>query len=106
MQGFDKIIEQRIQQAIDNGDFDNLELKGQPLDFSHLSLLPAEMRMGYTVLKNSGLIPEEMELKKEIYSIEQLINSSELSEVETATEKEKLKEKILKYKIMMESKKK
>lgn len=105
MQGFDKIIEQRIQEAINNGEFDNLDLKGQVLDFSYLKSLPEDVRMGYTILKNSGLLPEEMQLKKEIYSIEELINSSKLSGVELETEKEKLKNKLMRYKMMMEKRK-
>ena len=102
MLGFDKIVEQKIQEAIKNGEFDDLELKGKPLDFSDLSSLPDENRMAYKILKNSGLLPEEMELKKEIFNLENIINSGDLSGEKLKSEKEKLKDKILKYKVLIE----
>jgi hypothetical protein len=105
MLGFDKIVEQKLQEAIKNGEFDNLELKGKPLDFSDTMGLPEDYRMGYKVLKNSGLLPEEMELKKEIFYLEEIIKSGNLSENNLKSEKEKLKDKVLKYKLMMEKKK-
>lgn len=53
-------------------------------------------------MKNAGVLPEEMQLKKEIYNLEQLIAGSMLNEAELKTEKNKLFEKIMKYKQMTE----
>ncbi|MFN8576226.1 MAG: DUF1992 domain-containing protein [Candidatus Sericytochromatia bacterium] len=101
MLGFNKIVEQKIQEAIRNGEFDNLELKGKPLDLDDIGSLPNENKMAYKILKNSGLLPEEMELKKEIFNLENIIKSCEFSEEKLQSEKEKLKDKILKYKELM-----
>lgn len=105
MLGFDKVVEQKIQESLRNGELDNLELKGKPLDLSDLSGVPEDYRMGYKILKNSGLLPEEMQLKKDISAIEELIKSGNLSEDKAKSEKEKLKDKIISYKMMMERRK-
>lgn len=52
--------------------------------------------MAYRVLKNAGFSPEEMDVKKEIMSIEDLIRHSE-DELESEELKKKLNEKLLKY---------
>ena len=57
------IAEQKIREALDRGDFDNLPGAGKPLVLEDLSHLPPELRMAYTILKNSGFIerPEGQE---------------------------------------------
>lgn len=105
MFGFDKIIENKIQEAIQNGDFDNLPGKGKPLGIDDLSNVPDHFRMAYKILKNAGVLPEEMQIKKEIAIIEELIASANLPPDEIENEKTKLAAKILKYKILMEKKK-
>jgi hypothetical protein len=103
MLGFDRIIENKIQEAIKNGEFDDLPGKGKPLDFEDLSQVPEDLRMGFKVLKNAGLLPEEMQLKKEIYNLEQLIATTGINENMDAA-KAKLVDKVLRYKMMMEKK--
>ncbi|MCR4435379.1 MAG: DUF1992 domain-containing protein [Clostridiales bacterium] len=67
------IAEEKIQQAIKNGDFDNLSCKGKPLELEDRTFVPKERRMANKVLKNAGFLPVEMELKKEIYALEKQI---------------------------------
>ncbi len=59
-------IEQQIREAMAQGKFDNLPGKGQPLRIDTGEGIPAELRMGYTVLKNAGYLPVEAEWLKEI----------------------------------------
>lgn len=106
MLGFDKIVEQKIQESIRNGEFDNLELKGKPLDLSDIGSLPNENKMAFKILKNSGLLPEEMELRKEIFNLENILKSNDFSEERIQSEKEKLKDKIIKYKELMKARSK
>jgi len=40
-----------------------------------LSLVPEELRMCYKVLKNAGLLPPELELRKEIATLELLLET-------------------------------
>jgi hypothetical protein len=48
------VAENRIQAAYDEGAFDNLPGKGQPLALEDDSHLPPELRMAYKILRNSG----------------------------------------------------
>lgn len=50
------IAEQRITKALEDGVFDNLPGMGKALHLEDLSHLPPELRMAYTILKNSGYI--------------------------------------------------
>ncbi|RMH95483.1 MAG: DUF1992 domain-containing protein [Calditrichaeota bacterium] len=61
-----KIAEERIREAIENGVFDNLPGKGRFIDLSDYFRVPPHLRMAYSLLKNAGYIPVEIELKKEI----------------------------------------
>jgi hypothetical protein len=70
---FAKIAEQRIREAIENGDFDNLKGMGKPLDLGDESWIPEDLRMAYRMLKNSGCLPEELELRKEVINLRELI---------------------------------
>ena len=72
---FAKIAEQRIREAIENGEFDNLEGMGKPLDLSDESWIPEDLRMAYRVLKNAGCLPAELELGKEVKNLRDLINT-------------------------------
>jgi hypothetical protein len=67
------LAESKIREAIDRGDFDNLPGYGHSLELEDLSHVPPELRMAYKVLKNNGFVPEEMELQKEIRSLDELI---------------------------------
>ena len=50
MEFFAKLAENRILEAIEAGEFDNLEGKGQPLNLDDDSHIPPELRMAYKIL--------------------------------------------------------
>jgi hypothetical protein len=70
--GFDlaAIAEERIQAAMRRGDFDNLPGAGQPLRLDDDPLVPPEVRIANRILKNAGLVPVELEQRREIASLE------------------------------------
>lgn len=70
---FDKIAEERIREAIERGEFDDLPGKGEPLDLEDDSHLPADLRLAYKILKNADCLPPELELRKEIRTTEDLL---------------------------------
>lgn len=72
---FLKMAEQRIREAAENGEFDNLEGMGRPLQFEDETWIPEDLRAGYRILKNSGCIPPELELRKEVLSLRDLIDT-------------------------------
>lgn len=57
------VAEQKIEEAIAEGAFDKLPGSGKPLVFDDLSHLPPDMRMAYTILKNSGFLENETAAK-------------------------------------------
>jgi len=75
MDAFSKIAERRIIEAIKNGEFDNLLNRGKPIDLDEDCFVPQELRMAYRILKNSGCLPSELELRNEIISLRSMINS-------------------------------
>lgn len=101
---FEIIAEQKIQEAIKNGVFDNLSGKGKPLKLEDLSGVSPEDRMAYTILKNAGVLPPEMESRKAISELEKKI-----SEINSDDEKVDLRIKLNKmktaYNLMMENRK-
>ena len=68
-----KIAEDRIREAVERGELDDLPGKGHPLELEDDSHLPAELRMAYKVLKNAGYTPPELDIKNEIIQVEDLL---------------------------------
>jgi hypothetical protein len=98
---FVTIAEQKIREAIEKGEFDDLALKGRPINVENFSDIPEELRMGYKILKNAGMVPEELQLSKEILTLKDLVENCQ-NEEERKTFKKRLTEKTLRYNIMME----
>ncbi len=69
----DEIAEARIQEAVERGELSGLEGEGKPLRLDDDSLVPAELRMAYRILKNAGFVPPEVQTRKEIRQVEDLI---------------------------------
>jgi len=70
---FDQIAEARIQEALRAGELSNLPGAGKPLQLDDDSMIPRELRAAYRILKNSGFLPPEIQLRKEIHEAEQLL---------------------------------
>lgn len=69
-----KIAEERIREAIERGDFEELEYKGKPLEIKEDPFVPEELRVAYRMLKNAGFLPKEIELRKEIIELEKYLD--------------------------------
>ncbi|GLX70779.1 DUF1992 domain-containing protein [Paenibacillus glycanilyticus] len=96
------LVEQRIKEAMAKGEFDNLKGKGQPIELEDHSHVPEELRVAYKLLSNAGMIPEEMAVKKEIVSLRDMIRFCRNPGEQVAL-KNKLTEKELRYKMLMEA---
>ncbi|MGG4489687.1 DUF1992 domain-containing protein [Metabacillus idriensis] len=70
---FTILSEDKIKQAIKDGEFKQLPGMGKPLQLEDLSHIPPELRMSYKMMKNANMIDEDIELKKVIHTLEQLI---------------------------------
>ena len=98
---FATIAERKIREAIRRGELDNLALKGRPIRAEDFSDVPEELRMGYKILKNAGILPAELQLNREILSLKDLIESCQNKE-ERKELKKRLTAKQLHYDILME----
>jgi hypothetical protein len=73
MLGYLRMVERKIQEAMERGEFDNLPGQGKPLIFEEDSHIPEELRVAYKILKNADCLPPELEAKKEIRQMEDLL---------------------------------
>jgi len=98
---FQKSIDEKIKDAIAAGEFDNLPGKGKPLDLHAYFATPEHLRMGYSILKSAEIIPEEMELLRQIESLKKSLESSG-TEVEEKALRKQLSEKLTSFNMRME----
>jgi hypothetical protein len=77
MDFFARIAENLILEAIEAGLFDNLPGKGQPLQLEDDRHIPPELRLAYKILKNADCLPPELELRREIITLQDLVASME-----------------------------
>ena len=92
--GFQKIVEKKIKEAMDKGEFDDLPGRGMPIAFEDDSNIPEDLRLAFKVLKNADYLPPELQLKKEIRQMEDMLEG-------IPDEKEKYRQiKKINYKIM------
>lgn len=73
MNYFWRIAEERIKEAQRAGAFDNLPGKGKPLELEDLSWVPDELRVSYYILKKAHVLPPEVELLKDVRTLEDLL---------------------------------
>lgn len=77
MDSFSFIAEQKIAQAMQERDLNSPKWKGRPLPLEDDRFVPEDLKMAYKILKNSGFLPPEIEERKEIKRLEDLIATSE-----------------------------
>ena len=94
------IAERKIREAMERGEFDDLPGRGQPLLLEEgLAGVPAELRMAYRILKNAGFVPPEVELRREIVTLRELVSTLEDDE-ERRKKRRELEFKLLKLAMM------
>lgn len=84
------VAEQRIQEAQERGEFDNLPGRGRPLELEDDSMVPEDLRMAYKVLKNAGFVPPEITERKEMLTLVELLEQCE-DEQERVRQMQKLR---------------
>ena len=81
----DQLAEQNIQQAVDNGELDNLPGAGEKLVLDDDSMIPEHLRMAHRILKNAGFTPPSVIDRKTINAL-----SAELERTEDETERRRI----------------
>jgi len=69
----DQLAEQHIKAALEKGELSNLPGSGKALQLDDDSHVPPELRAGYRLLKNSGYLPPELELRRKAMEVSDLI---------------------------------
>lgn len=77
MEAFRLIAERRLNQAIADGTLTFHQWKDVPLILEDDSFVPADLRMAYKILKNSGHLPQEVLDRREVQRLEELIAACE-----------------------------
>lgn len=95
------IAENKIREAMQKGEMKNLAGMGKPLQLEDLSAVPEDLRASYLILKNAGMLPQELELKKEIVTLQKLVDCC-YEDDDKRELKKKLNEKILRFNMLME----
>ena len=68
-----ELAEARIREAAERGEFDDLAGAGRPLELDDDRMVPPELRMAYRILKNANCLPPELDTRREIREIEDLL---------------------------------
>jgi Domain of unknown function (DUF1992) len=68
---FSRVAENRIQEAIASGEFENLPGAGEALSLEEYFSTPGDVRIAYSILKTANCVPAEVELLNEISRLEQ-----------------------------------
>jgi DnaJ family protein C protein 28 len=65
---WESLIDQKIREAMEQGEFDDLTGKGEPIDTSVNPFEDPEMRLAHRMLRNAGFAPSWIEERKDIDS--------------------------------------
>ncbi|HEX8355146.1 MAG TPA: DUF1992 domain-containing protein [Pyrinomonadaceae bacterium] len=98
---FDKLVEQKIREAQQAGEFDRLEGAGRPVDLDAYFSTPEGLRAGFAVLRNAGVLPEEAAVLKELNELAARLEDSR-DEGERARLKRAAADLKLRYDLMAE----
>jgi len=71
------MAENKIREAMARGEFENLPGAGKPLRLEDDSMIPDDLRVAYKILRNAGCIPPELEVRKEIVTLRDLLRTIE-----------------------------
>lgn len=96
-----QLAEAKIREAIKKGELKNLPGAGKPVEVDNMILVPYEDRLAYTVMKNAGLVPDEVNLKKEIASLQKSIAGCQDPDKKEVL-KRRLRDTSIQYHIIME----
>jgi DnaJ family protein C protein 28 len=66
MNRLESLTEKRLREAIENGEFDDLPGKGEPIDLQENPFEDPDLRVVHRLLRNAGFAPAWIEERKEI----------------------------------------
>lgn len=66
MKRWESIIDQKVREAMEQGEFDDLSGTGEPIDLSENPFEDPEWRLAHRMLRNAGFAPAWIEERKDI----------------------------------------
>ena len=66
MNPWESLVEKKIREAMEQGEFDDLPGKGKPVDTAENPFEDPELRMAHRLLRNAGFAPPWVEERKDI----------------------------------------
>ena len=66
MNRLESLAEKRLREAIENGEFDDLPGKGEPIDLKENPFEDPDLRVVHRLLRNAGFAPAWIEERKDI----------------------------------------
>jgi len=66
LRALDELIESRIREAQQRGEFDGLPGAGRPLPDEDRVGVPEDLRVAYRILKNAGCVPPEIDALRDV----------------------------------------
>lgn len=97
------LIEQRISQARDDGQFEQLPGAGRPLDLREDPLVPEEVRVANRVLKNAGFVPPEVAELKTMAGLEKALTECGRRPQADADEQRSLRRRLVALSLTLQS---
>lgn len=99
MEIFAKIAEERIREAMERGEFDDLPGKGKPLVLDDDPFVPDDMKMAVKICKNAGCVPPELDARREVNTLRELVRSLEPGSEERAERARELEFKLMRFNV-------
>jgi hypothetical protein len=97
----DKLVESKIKEAMERGEFDNLSGKGKPIDLTAYFETPEDIRVAQSVLKNAGMTSREVDLLGEITKLKQVLLAV-TDEKKKLEIRQQIEQKQIEFSLMME----
>jgi len=72
---FERIAENRIRAAMEQGEFDHLP-EGKRVDLDEYFAMPEEVRMAHSILKNANCLPEDVVVLNTIERLQQRLQAA------------------------------
>ena len=101
MDPFEILVEKKLAEAEREGRFRGLPGSGRPLPRDDLDRVPRELRMAYKLLRDAGYLPEELEARRELVRLDDLLAAcSEPDQRRELARRRSLQ--LLRYELLME----
>ena len=94
-------VDKLIEEWLAENECEELPGKGKPLNLDEYFSWPEDLRLGYSILKNSGYVPEEVEQLREIKRLEEELRTCADANLRTRMER-RLREKQVQLSLRLE----